>query len=143
VADYWLEQGISLHLSARVLVVLELLRSGRVEARLSADPGQPVHAKMYLGDGAVTVGSSNFSRSGLERQIEANVRFVAASADAGERARFEEGARFGGGVRRRPAVPDQGEDAQDVGAPPGRSPSVPAGRDRSRGVCSRAPAGRH
>ena len=65
VVKYWLDQGISLHLSARVLLGLDLLRSGRVAARLSADPSRPVHAKIYKGDGAVTLGSSNFSHAGL------------------------------------------------------------------------------
>src|SRR5690606_13430746 len=34
-----------------------------------------LHAKIYVGDQAVTVGSSSFTDSGLRNQLEANVRF--------------------------------------------------------------------
>jgi hypothetical protein len=90
VADYWLERGISLYQSAKLLVALELLRSGRITVRLSADPNRPIHAKIYRGDHAVTIGSSNFSHAGLDYQIEANVRFTDAATDI-ESHRFREG----------------------------------------------------
>ena len=35
-----------------------------------------LHAKIYVGETAATVGSSNFTRAGLSRQIEANARFT-------------------------------------------------------------------
>ena len=41
---------------------------------------------MYLGDEAVTIGSSNFTEPGLVRQLEANARFTR----AGEAIRFAE-----------------------------------------------------
>src|SRR5690606_22634969 len=48
---------------------------GRVEARFL--PGrQPLHAKVFLGADAATTGSSNFTRSGLDHQIEVNTRFT-------------------------------------------------------------------
>lgn len=74
VQDYWLDHGVSLHLSAQVIAALELLRSGRVDVRISGKQG--VHAKIYVADDAVTLGSSNFTASGLERQIEANIRLT-------------------------------------------------------------------
>lgn len=85
VRDYWLERGISLHLSARVLTALELLNSGLVEVRTSGSV--PVHAKMYVADDAVTLGSSNFTASGFERQIEANVRLTSDDVERWREAR--------------------------------------------------------
>jgi hypothetical protein len=78
IRDYWLERGIPLYLSAKMLAVLDLLQQGRVQVRISAQPTRPIHAKIYKGDRAATLGSSNFSHAGLGGQIEANARFTAA-----------------------------------------------------------------
>jgi hypothetical protein len=51
IRDYWLERDVSLYQSAEVPAAIELLRSGRAEARRSA-PGRVVHAKIYRSDGA-------------------------------------------------------------------------------------------
>lgn len=77
IREYWLGRGVSLRLSARVIRFIEALRSGAIEARYLERDGRRAHAKIYLGDGAVTAGSSNFSRSGLVQQHETNVRFDA------------------------------------------------------------------
>lgn len=75
VQRYWLEErGISIFLCAKVIVAIDLLRHGLVEARISDQP-RPLHAKIFRGDEAITCGSSNFSYSGLELQHEANSRF--------------------------------------------------------------------
>jgi hypothetical protein len=76
VVDYWLERGISLHLSAQVLSAIELVKLGIVAVRTAGE--RPIHAKVYVGDDAVVLGSSNFTTPGLERQVEANVRFTPA-----------------------------------------------------------------
>ena len=73
-----MERGVSVLLSAQILAALEVLRSGKVDVRISADVRRPVHAKVYKGDGAVTLGSSNFSVAGMEQQVEANARFTSA-----------------------------------------------------------------
>ena len=86
VSRYWLERGVSVRLSAKILGLIEKLRSGRVEARYAAEEHRRLHAKIFLGDEAVTIGSSNFSRAGLTRQIEANVRFTR----HGDKRRFRE-----------------------------------------------------
>jgi SNF2 domain-containing protein/helicase-like protein len=75
VSDYWLERGISLQRSSRVIKALEVLNSNRVLVRRSGS--QPIHAKIYVGDTAVTLGSSNFSNKGMKTQVEGNVRFEA------------------------------------------------------------------
>lgn len=74
VEAYWLRQGISLLRSAAVIRALEALESGRVQARYMADR-KGLHAKIYCGQKAATVGSSNFTNAGLARQLEANARF--------------------------------------------------------------------
>jgi len=78
VRAYWLARGVSLRLSARVIRFIEALRAGRIQARYLDRDGRRIHAKIYVGGGAATTGSSNFSRSGLSFQHEVNVRFTAA-----------------------------------------------------------------
>ncbi len=74
VEAYWLSRGISLIYSAKIIHMVELLKQGKIEARYM--PGsRRLHAKIYCGDEAATVGSSNFTHPGLKGQIEANARF--------------------------------------------------------------------
>ena len=75
VLDYWLNAGISLRLCYKIVLIIDMLESGRVQSRYIPDPERRLHSKIYLGDYAVTLGSSNFSYAGLRRQLEANVRF--------------------------------------------------------------------
>ena len=85
VEDYWLERGVSLHLSAKLLHFIERLKDGSIQARYLPG-GTPLHAKIYLGDDGATIGSSNFTESGLRLQMEANARFSATQ----ERVRYTE-----------------------------------------------------
>lgn len=71
IRDYWLERGISILLCGPVLRLIDRIHQGRV--RFRALDG--LHAKVYVSAGHATLGSSNFSRSGLVMQREANVRF--------------------------------------------------------------------
>lgn len=75
VQHYWLERGISLLLSAKLIHCIDRLKSGQVQARYLAGSDSRLHAKIYVGDQAATLGSSNFTRPGLDRQLEANARF--------------------------------------------------------------------
>lgn len=84
IASYWLREGISIHLCGDVLSAIELLQGDRVKVRTSRD--RPVHAKIYKGESAVTIGSSNYSYAGLRGQIESNCRF----SRADEEVRFKE-----------------------------------------------------
>ena len=79
VREYWLEQGISILLCGSVLGLVERVRAG--EVRFFGLDG--LHAKMYVGDEHAVLGSSNFSRSGLYQQKEANVRFAREGNEAG------------------------------------------------------------
>lgn len=75
VEDYWLSRGVSLLLSAKLIAFIEKLETGDVEARYLVESGDRLHAKIFIGDEGVTLGSSNFTRPGLDSQLEANVRF--------------------------------------------------------------------
>ena len=75
VREYWLEQrGVSLHLSAKIVQTLTALDQGWFDVRF-VPGGTRMHAKIYLGEFAATVGSSNFTNAGLASQFEANARF--------------------------------------------------------------------
>ncbi|MGD8310759.1 MAG: SNF2-related protein, partial [Chromatiales bacterium] len=86
VEQYWLRRGISLRLSAQIIRCIERLESGRVAARYISDPGHRLHAKIYVGEHAATLGSSNFTAPGLDGSLEANARFAADK----DRARYRE-----------------------------------------------------
>lgn len=78
---YWEDRGVSLRLSAKVLAAIAALDAGRVRARF-IHGATTLHAKVYVGSRAATVGSSNFTRAGLVSQLEANARFEAATEPA-------------------------------------------------------------
>jgi superfamily II DNA or RNA helicase len=86
IEDYWMEQGISIRKCGKVIAAIELLNSERVETRIATNK-KPIHAKIYKGDSAITIGSSNYSTSGLSSQVEANVRFQNSKK---EKTRFDE-----------------------------------------------------
>lgn len=73
--EYWLERGISLLHSAHIVRTIELLKSGQVETRYMHG-SRRLHAKIYVGNDAVTLGSSNFTEPGMVFQFEANARFT-------------------------------------------------------------------
>ncbi len=79
VQRYWLEEhGVSLRSSAKVLRTIGVLDAGRLQVRFVHGRTR-LHAKVYVGGDAASVGSSNFTRAGLADQIEANARFERAT----------------------------------------------------------------
>ena len=68
VRDYWLERGVSLFFSAKIIAAIDLIESDRVQTRYVDCEARRLHAKIYVGDDAVTVGSSNFTANGMERR---------------------------------------------------------------------------
>lgn len=75
VRRYWLEErGISLDLSAAVVAAIEAIDCGQLVARAVVGD-RPLHAKIFVGDRAATVGSSNFTHAGLVTNLEVNARF--------------------------------------------------------------------
>ena len=84
---YWLEtRNISLRQSAQVLATVNAVKQGALRVRFVDSTSHRLHAKIYVGDTAATLGSSNFTANGLRLQLEANARFEQAS----DRARYEE-----------------------------------------------------
>lgn len=79
IKDYWLRQGFSITLGGAVLRLIELIDQGFIDFRFA----DRLHAKIYVGDHHAILGSSNFSKSGLSIQHEANIR-VAESEEAVE-----------------------------------------------------------
>ncbi len=76
VRRYWLEErSVSLRLSAKIIQAIEAAKDGRIRARFIHGEAL-LHAKIYLGVDAATVGSSNFTDAGLSHQLEANARFT-------------------------------------------------------------------
>ncbi|MBN2428269.1 MAG: helicase [Deltaproteobacteria bacterium] len=75
VIDYWLNAGISLRLCYKIVQVREMIESGRLQSRFIKDEKRKLHSKIFVADEAVTLGSSNFSYTGMQRQLEANARF--------------------------------------------------------------------
>jgi SNF2-related domain/Helicase conserved C-terminal domain len=73
--EYWLGRGISIRLSAKLLLCIERLKAGTLNARYIARSTWRLHAKLYVGANAATLGSSNFTDPGLRNQLESNVRF--------------------------------------------------------------------
>ncbi len=75
VVDYWLNAGISLRLCYKIIQTMEMIESGRLQSRYIKDDHRKLHSKIYVADEAITLGSSNFSYTGMQRQLETNTRF--------------------------------------------------------------------
>ena len=82
---YWMEQGISLLNSAKIVLCKQRLEKRSVLARYVGG-SRRLHAKIFIGDQAATLGSSNFTHPGLKSNLEANARFT----HSRDRARYDE-----------------------------------------------------
>ncbi|TVQ09165.1 MAG: hypothetical protein EA364_14550 [Balneolaceae bacterium] len=69
---YWLERGISVLLNGPVLRLISRIDKGEVDVYYKPN----LHAKLYIGDEHVMLGSSNYSLTGMEKQDEANIRLA-------------------------------------------------------------------
>ncbi len=79
VKNYWLRQGISIVLGGVILNLIDNIQRKRFDFRLL----DKLHAKIYVGDHHAILGSANFSKNGITKQQEANIR-VAVAADEKE-----------------------------------------------------------
>ena len=68
--EYWIAKGISLYLGSSVLSMIDKLEKKQISIRFT----KKSHAKIYITDSFAILGSSNFSKQGLEFQQEANIR---------------------------------------------------------------------
>ncbi len=72
IKEYWLKQGLSIMQGGSIMNLINKIEKGKIQFRFK----DKLHAKIYVGDSAATIGSSNFSKNGLSIQVEANARFV-------------------------------------------------------------------
>lgn len=70
IREYWLKNGFSITLGGAVIRLIEMINTGEVDFRFM----DRLHAKIYVGSEHAILGSSNFSKSGLNTQQEANIR---------------------------------------------------------------------
>ena len=73
--DYWLRRGVSVLGGGGITRLLKAIDDGKVRFHAADN----LHAKMYVGDEAAVLGSSNFSEQGMREQREANARFEVGS----------------------------------------------------------------
>jgi len=70
IKNYWLKQNVSIKLCGPILNLIEKIKESKFEFKVK----DKLHAKVYIGDNAAVLGSSNFSKSGIVFQTEANIR---------------------------------------------------------------------
>ncbi len=70
IKDYWLRRGLSIMLGGAIINLIDKIDKGSIEFKYK----DKLHAKIYVGDENVMLGSSNFSKNGLNYQEEANIR---------------------------------------------------------------------
>lgn len=89
IASYWMKRGLPLQFCSALLKVQEMLESERLVVRCASDEQSPVDGRIYQGDDAITLGSSNYTLAGLTKRLGANVRFTPL-----EQERFTEAIQF-------------------------------------------------
>jgi len=70
IKDYWLKKGLSIMLGGAIINLIDKIDKGTVEFKYK----DKLHAKLYVGNQYAILGSSNFSKNGLNFQEEANIR---------------------------------------------------------------------
>jgi superfamily II DNA or RNA helicase len=80
IKEYWVKRGLSILQGGAVIYLIEKIRSGWIQFRFR----DKLHAKIYVGDRFATLGSSNFSKNGLNIQDEANIRVENEGSTAGQ-----------------------------------------------------------
>lgn len=71
IVNHWLAKGFSITRCGGVINMIELIKQDKLRFKFS----DKLHAKIYVGDTHVMLGSSNMSYAGLSKSKEANVRF--------------------------------------------------------------------
>ncbi|HNP36964.1 MAG TPA: SNF2-related protein [Woeseiaceae bacterium] len=75
IREHFLEEGLSCDVFVDVYDAVERLKSDKASARLIEATSQRLHGKVFVTDQMAALGSSNFSRNGLEVNLEVNARF--------------------------------------------------------------------
>jgi len=76
IKNYWVKQNVSIRLCGPILNIIEKINNGTFHFKAK----DKLHAKIYVGDQAAILGSSNFSKSGTVSQTEANIRVELSSS---------------------------------------------------------------
>ena len=84
IKEYWVKQGVSIKLCGPIINIIDKIEKGEIYFKTK----KRLHAKIYVGDEHAILGSSNFSKSSLIYQREANIR-VGKSVDDKERSQYE------------------------------------------------------
>ncbi|MFL5788311.1 MAG: SNF2-related protein, partial [Flavisolibacter sp.] len=84
IKNYWLRQNISIRLCGPIINLIEKIKEGTYTFRVK----DKLHAKLYIGQSAAILGSSNLSKSGTVKQAEANIR-VQPSVNDTEKQQYE------------------------------------------------------
>ncbi|HTA63227.1 MAG TPA: SNF2-related protein [Bacteroidia bacterium] len=70
IRNYWLKENFSIMLGGPIIDIIEQIKQGRIEFRCY----DKLHAKIYIGDEHAILGSANFSKNGITKQQEANIK---------------------------------------------------------------------
>lgn len=70
IKDYWLKNRFSIMQGGAIIHLIQKIEKGLIEFKFK----DKLHAKIYVGDEFAILGSSNFSKNGLTKQEEANIR---------------------------------------------------------------------
>jgi len=70
IKEYWLKEKVSIMLGGPIISIIEQIKQGRIEFKCY----DKLHAKIYIGDEHAILGSANFSKLGISKQQEANIR---------------------------------------------------------------------
>ncbi len=70
IKEYWIKKGLSVMLGGAVMNLIDKINRQEIQFKFK----DRLHAKLFVGDNYAVLGSSNFSRNGLNEQDEANIR---------------------------------------------------------------------
>lgn len=70
IKNYWLKQNVSIKLCGPILNLIHKIQEQEFDFKVK----DKLHAKIYVGNDSAVLGSSNFSKSGIVFQTEANIR---------------------------------------------------------------------
>ncbi|AEW01667.1 hypothetical protein A4D02_06590 [Niastella koreensis] len=84
IKEFWVKQGVSIKLCSAKINIIEKINKQLIDFRFK----KRLHAKLYVGDRYAMLGSSNFSKSGLLHQREANIR-VGNETDLTEKLQYD------------------------------------------------------
>lgn len=80
IKNYWVRQNVSIRLCGSIINIIEKIDNGIYHFKAK----DRLHAKIYVGDQAAILGSSNFSKSGTVYQTEANIRVELQQSETAE-----------------------------------------------------------